>query len=416
MVRRLLRFLQGYLLVNLQGYSPERFINLCINKGLILWDIKKADKEYRFYISVKSFKQIKPIVRKSHSKISIIERHGFPFFLHRNRHRKMYFIGILFFACVLYVLSLFIWEISLEGNYSYTENEIVKYLEECGIKHGALSNKIDCEEIEKKIRNTYFDITWVSAEISGTRLIIHIKENFDNYIVEEEKEPYDLISSKDGEVVSIITRAGTPLITVGSMIKKDDVLVTGSVDILNDSKEVIRTEYVNADADIYAKTVYQYNDEFSLIYKEKQYTEREKHSYYFYLSDKILCFKFGKVKYDNYDTITNDIQIRITKNFYLPIYYGKSKYKEYIEIDKEYTKEEAIALANKNYQLYLEKLVEKGIQILEKDVKIEFNGGNCIATGPITVIEKMGTIKPIDINAIEEKKKIESESNNEVTN
>ena len=194
----------------------------------------------------------------------------------------MYFIGIAVFGMILYFLSLFIWDISLVGNYSHTQEEVVEFLANENIKHGLLKSKIDGEEIEKTIRNNYFDITWVSVEVSGTRLIIHIKENFNDFIVEDEKDPYNIISSKEGEIVSIITRTGTPLVSAGSMVVKDDLLVSGSVHIYNDSKEVIRTEYVNADADIYAKTVYNYEEKINFKYKEKQYTGKSKRAYYSY--------------------------------------------------------------------------------------------------------------------------------------
>lgn len=375
---------------------------MCVNKGLSIWDIKRTNKEYLFNINLKSFRQIRPIVKKTHSEIRILERHGFPFFLYRNRYRKMYFIGIIIFAIILYTLSLFIWDISLDGNYSHTESEIVKYLEDNNVRHGLLKKDIDCEEIEKMIRNKYFDITWVSAEISGTRLIIHVRENFNDFVAEEEKAPYNLISSKDAEIVSIITRSGTPMVSVGNVVKAGDMLVSGTVNTTNEYDEILSTKYVNADADIYGRTVYQYEDKIDFKYIDKQYTGKEKSSYYCYFFNEMLRFKFGKVKFDKYDTIVNDTQVRLARNFYIPIYYGKSTYKEYTEAEKIYTKDEIKKIANEHYKRYLDNLVKNGIQIIKKNVKIEFNNESCIVSGPITVIEKLGTIQPIDLNAVPE--------------
>ena len=37
--------------------------------------------------------------------------------------------------------------------------------------------KINCEELEAGMREAFPQITWVSARVSGTRLVIQIKEN-----------------------------------------------------------------------------------------------------------------------------------------------------------------------------------------------------------------------------------------------
>ena len=39
----LLKNLKGYLRIKVWGFSPERFINLCGNKDILLWDIVKED-------------------------------------------------------------------------------------------------------------------------------------------------------------------------------------------------------------------------------------------------------------------------------------------------------------------------------------------------------------------------------------
>ena len=51
------------------------------------------------------------------------------------------------------------------------------FLSESGIEPGMKKNKVDIEALEKAIRNEYNIITWTSARIEGTRLIIQVREN-----------------------------------------------------------------------------------------------------------------------------------------------------------------------------------------------------------------------------------------------
>ena len=102
-------------------------------------------------------------------------------------------------ASLLYVLSLFIWNIHVEGNYSLSDEVILDYLSSEGILHGMAKRDVHGEEIEAKLREHFQEITWTSAEVKGTRLIIHVQENED--VTFEEipgEEPADLVASESG--------------------------------------------------------------------------------------------------------------------------------------------------------------------------------------------------------------------------
>lgn len=76
------RFLKGYLRIRVWGYSPERFMNLCCNHDILLWDIEKcADGSYNMNISLSGYFQIRPFVRKTGTKVAVLNKFGLPFFI-----------------------------------------------------------------------------------------------------------------------------------------------------------------------------------------------------------------------------------------------------------------------------------------------------------------------------------------------
>ena len=79
---RFLKYMKGYLRVRVWGFSPERFMNLCSNKGILLWDIVKEGDAYCMNITLKGFWEIRPIVKKTGTRVAILERYGLPFFCH----------------------------------------------------------------------------------------------------------------------------------------------------------------------------------------------------------------------------------------------------------------------------------------------------------------------------------------------
>ncbi len=391
------RHFVGYVTVRIDGLNKERFINLCHNRGIDIWNLTYKEDCFEANIALWDYKKIRQPLKKTHVHIDIISKQGLPFVINKYRKRKMFVCAIALFSIIIYIMSLFVWDISLDGGYSYTDMEITKYLKSIGVYEGIKKEKINCEDIEAKIRNKYYDITWVSAELTGTRLIIHIKENFDETNVQTvSSSPSDIISTSDGEIVSIITRTGTPLVKVGDVVKKGDILVSGVVEILDDSKEVKTTEYVASDADIYAKVEYKYNHSFDLCYEEKEYTGESKNGRYIQVFDYRLGMHYFK-KYDNYDVIKDEKQLYIFDSLYLPIYYGKESIKEYNVVNKEYSEKEAISIAENKLEKFFAKIQEKGIQIISNNVKIDVGNGVCISSGTITMIKPVAISAPITV-------------------
>ena len=67
----LLRYLSGYVCVELTGYATERFLNLCTNHDINLWNMDHKEDTYTFCMSLEDFRKIRPMVRKTRTKIRI---------------------------------------------------------------------------------------------------------------------------------------------------------------------------------------------------------------------------------------------------------------------------------------------------------------------------------------------------------
>ena len=115
-------------------------------------------------------------MKKTKTRPFIQKRFGLPFLLHRYRKRKVFAIGVVLCCAIVYIMSLFIWEISISGELKHTDESMLKFLKTNHVYMGIQKEKVDCPKIEEAIRAKYPDIGWVSAEIRGTRLLIKIKE------------------------------------------------------------------------------------------------------------------------------------------------------------------------------------------------------------------------------------------------
>ena len=116
MIRSFIRWLKGYVKLRIEGYSPERFLNLCSFHQIYIWGLAPVGNGYEMYMSVSDFRKLRPFVRKTHTRVVLYRRCGFPFFLARHRKRKLFFVGLFLCAALIKGYSLFTRDIHFEGN------------------------------------------------------------------------------------------------------------------------------------------------------------------------------------------------------------------------------------------------------------------------------------------------------------
>jgi similar to stage IV sporulation protein len=89
-------------------------------------------------------------------------------------------------------------------------------------------------------------------------------------------------------------------------------------------------------------------------------------------------------------------------NIYLPVYYGKIDRKEYYIKYFTYTDEEMQSKLSENFEKFILGLQEKGVQIVEKDVKMERNSIGMELNGSLLVVKQTGETVEIPGNTIQE--------------
>ncbi len=398
----------SYVQVKVVSDRPERFLNMCRHRQIGFWNINRTEEGFNACITRQDFLLIKDICYKTGTKVRITKKVGVPFLLFKYRKHYSFLVGILLSCAILYLCGLFVWNISFTGNSKYTNSMLLKFLRSMNVYSGMQISKIDCDNIESSIRNEYPDITWVSAEISGTRLIVHIKENDVATVTgNNEDNPRDIVAAENGIVHSIITRKGTPMVKVGDTVEKGQILVSGVVKILNDAGEHVGNIYTEADADIIVSAQYEYYDKLNMQHESKIYTGSTKTKKIFGFVDRDIELNFSFGTFENYDVITKYEPCMLTESFYLPFYFGSRVYYEYNEVVENYTEDEAKAELSKHFNYYIEDLVENKVQIIEYNVKMYTDSDSFVMSGSVNVLTPVIEYRPvtdIEIKVNEENK------------
>lgn len=388
---KFLKYMKGYLRIRVWGFSPERFMNLCSNKGILLWDIVREGDVYCMSINLRGFRELRPIVRKTGTRVAILGKYGFPFFLPKLLRRRVFAAGLVLTIAFWIMSSFFVWSIDLNGNYQITEDIFRSFLKENQVVIGMRREDLDIEELEKQIRRKFPQIIWASARLEGTKLLIDVKENDAPTVIEKKEttQGTDLTADYGGTVVAIIVRSGVPKVSIGDTVEEGDVLVEGKVPIYNEDATVREYNYVDADADILLEHTREFTADLPFDHTEKEYTGREKKSYYIKWGDRSL-----KLPEDPpflvYDCLFRESRPEVLDKLSVPAFLGTVVYREYQNVEHKYTVEEAKTLLNQKLMDFLTELEEKGVQIIEKDVRIDTDSSAWILTGEILVQEPVG--------------------------
>ncbi len=389
MVVRLIRYFRGYVKIKIIGYAPERFLNLCASRHIIIWNLERQGEEYTCCMTLQGFLQLRKITRKTKTTIHIQEKHGFFSFMRFLNKRKFFFIGIATSFILFIVLSFFIWDIDISGNISHTDEELLAFLQEQKVAVGVTKHSLDGEEIVRLIRTNYPDIVWVSTQIKGTRLFIDLRESeTSGQEILNNEEASDLVAEQAGTITSMITRQGKPLVKEGDTVEAGQLLVQGRLEILNDSGEVTAYQYCHADADIDLKSTMPYSETIPLAYEKKVFTEKERKHFILTLFGKEICLG-RKIPYEHYESKAQYYPLKLGKNFYLPVGFTIETFQEFRLEEAEYEKKEALLLAKDHLDFFCKNLKEKGVQIIENNVKIECNGINCISSGNLVILNRV---------------------------
>ena len=161
-IKLLLGILLGYVRIQVEGYYVERFINICINRKIFIWNLKREKGVKLFLnIGINDFKKISKIAKKSNCKIKIVRKRGIPFLLYRYKKRKIFVVFLLVISLLIFISSRYIWNIEVSVEDNLTVENIENDLEKLGLKQGVLKKTIDSNRIINDLRLNRDDIAWI---------------------------------------------------------------------------------------------------------------------------------------------------------------------------------------------------------------------------------------------------------------
>ena len=391
LIKIIFSYILGFLKISVKGYYIERFINICKNNKITIWNLKRKDSiELNLNVRIKEFKEISKIAKKTGCKVKIKNKKGIPFLLHKYKKRKIFFILLILLVLIIGLSSCFVWNVEIEEENGYELENIREDIEKAGLRSGVFKGKINTKEIINKIRLERKDIAWMGIELKGTNAIVKLVKSDEKPEIINEDEYCNIISDKEGIITKISVQNGTANVKVGDTVNIGDVLVNGWIE-----GKFTGIRYVHSLAEIEAKVWYTESIKIPYNATETKYTGNEEEKYGIKFNNFQINFTKKYSKFKIYDTIETENKIKLFSDFYLPISIVKTTYKEQEKVEKTYTVEEAKNIGIKQLEEKLDGKIENKDNIVNKNINTYEQADGVLVYVTYEVLENIGTNEKI---------------------
>ena len=272
-IKLLVRILLGYVRIEVEGYYIERFINICTNNKILIWNLKR-EKGVKLYlnIGINDFKKISQVARKTNCKVRILRKRGIPFFLNRYKKRKIFVLFLILIVLSIFVSSKYVWSVKISVKDNLKLENIEEDIEALGITKGVKKDKIDTDKVINELRLKRDDIAWVGIDIEGTNIKINIVKADKAPNIIDNSDYCNIVASKAGIIKKIIAQNGTAIVKVGDQVQKGDILIAGYME-----GKYTDTRYVHSLGEVEAIVSYQKSKEIKFFNQEenRNYTLEE---------------------------------------------------------------------------------------------------------------------------------------------
>lgn len=362
---RLIRFLSGYLKINLWGKYPERFLNLCACRGIKVWNTCRRGEYIEFCIFAKDYKKLRSLRHRCPVYIRSKRKYGLPFITKKYRRRKGLLVGLAVYIAALAMLPEFVWGVNISGNQRISDEKLRTALHDVGIYPGVRVDDIDAANMRLRLALLLPDVSWAAVNLEGAFVNVEIREAENKQ--ETDSRPCNIVAACDGRVTAVYVRRGSAAVKVGDGVRKGDLLVSGTEQYTSGI-----TKFRHSDADIIAEVEKSLTVKIPLNQIKTTYTGRVQSRRVLTLFDYDIPLYIGGVGYDyKLESYSRPLVIEDTT---LPITMTEGKFYERVQTDYTLTPKQAQAKAITELEK-LQKTQLCGYEILNRtlDLKYEKN-------------------------------------------
>jgi len=338
-------------LIKIKNKNINDVSNMCINKSINIYKIKKTDKDVLIQIDSLDLEKL-----QIYYKVEIIKNYSLKSLINKIINNYHIIIMLLFAFALLILFSNIIVEVKIDSSNPKMQELLSKELDKYNIKR--LTFKKDYLSIlnikENILDNNKDQLEWLEIENIGMTYNVKLEERKKNNIQVSEGN-CNIIAQSDGVISKIISDSGVILVKINQYVKEGDILISGEV-LLNDEVK----GNTCAMGDVYAEKWYNISLSIPYYFEKKEYSKKKRYNLLLEIDNN--DYKIFKSRFKKYDSDKKEIISILGKKLYLikEYEYKNNSYK----LDEESLDKKIDELIFEHLELNLndkEKIISKNI-------------------------------------------------------
>lgn len=355
-MERPLNLLRGCARIEICGARPVKTLERMAAAGVEFWRTEYVDEfTLRLSVRYRRVSKIMTLAELSQCTARVVGLRGLPREAKRMRKRAALSLCALALLAALTASSLFVWDVEVIGNERLSDGEILRALEDCGVKSGAFWPDFSAEAVRDAVMLRLPELRWMSLNFRSSRAEVIVREDIEKPELYDSRRPVDVISAATGIITKMTVLDGFPLKGVGSAVLPGETLVTGRWE----SPISGAVRYVHAKAEIEARTWYEITAQTSLETMKKDYGGGRFHRWALRIGEKRVNFYNSSGKtYGNCDKIVEEYPMALKGVFTLPLTLVRESCERYELVPVKVTVPEAEAELKAALLLELERRLD----------------------------------------------------------
>ena len=398
MLLRLVNALRGSVRLEVEGAFPERFLNLCAQRGILFWNVEWMEAtRLRLTVTRRGSRQAAALGERTLCIVTPAGRKGMPYFLARFRKRYAFWVGMGLSMAAVCVLSSFVLTIEVKGNTNVPTAQILTELRRQGLGIGTFGPGLDERTVGNKVLLQLPQLSWLSINLYGTRAEVLVREAVEAPELVDAQEYGSVVARASGIVTRVEALTGEAVVKVGDTVLEGETLISGTVHLegpaYSDKPEIGQIQ-VRASGRVYARTWRTMAAQLPLEAQVKRYTGEETNLWSVTaLGRRTDFFGKGGISFDRYDKISHTWTLTLPGGEEMPLAVQRETCRAYELETLAVEPDAAEAMLKERLMEALEEAVGEG-EIVSTEFAVETENGMLTVTLQAECREEIGTFVP----------------------
>ena len=391
MLGQLVHLLKGQVTGRVESGFPERVLNICAEHAIAFWDLRwESEVAFTFTMTRRDWRRLRKVSRRLDCTMQVSGWKGVPFFLGRMRRRYALWITLLCCVTMLFYGSFFIWDITIEGNETVSDREILRVLDDLGVGFGSYGYGINSMSLRNLVLLEIPELSYIAVNVKGCRAYVQVRERIEPPELVSNRQPGNTVAAKDALVTAIQPWGGEKKVLPGTTVQQGQLLISGVVEY-----DYSGVHFLRGMGKVYGRTWYTLQCRVPMVTEEKRADGEEDTRWALLVGKNRINLYFDSSNFgDTCDKMISWNQCRLPGDIPLPVTVIRESLQPYTTVTAVRNPEDALALADAVLTARLEESMDEGT-VLSRTLTAEIQDDTLLVTLTAECEEQIG--KFVDI-------------------